>query len=326
MLKGVAILMMVFLHLFNHADLTSSLKDLVYIQGRPLVFLLSTGCTPVAFFLILSGYGQSYVYQNGGMSLGSQIRRLLRLYIHYWVILFVFVSIGHFVRPESYPGSWGKIIGNFSSYLSSYNYETWFLLPYALISLSAGIYFRVMAKTGRVWFALCSFMAYLAASYAISRYIAPAKAYESIWSLLCSYLSMLFSFTLGVLLHQHGKRTTQMLSGCRKSVALIGIILLFSAKCFIHTDALNPLYALVFILLFLQIPVKGHLRDFLLKMGQYSMPVWMIHSYFCYYLFQSFTYSLRYPFLIFIFVMGMSCLCAIPIMRISQWIIRRLSL
>lgn len=54
-LKGIAILMMVFLHLFQHLDWVLPLDCLINIGGIPIVYYISRMCNPVPFFLILSG-------------------------------------------------------------------------------------------------------------------------------------------------------------------------------------------------------------------------------------------------------------------------------
>ena len=61
-LKGCALFMMVFLHLFNQ---TSNLQDtfsLCEVAGVPLVNFLSKGMNPVGFYMFLSGYGLYYVH------------------------------------------------------------------------------------------------------------------------------------------------------------------------------------------------------------------------------------------------------------------------
>ena len=65
MMKGVAILLMVFLHLFkiNYADLYYSL---IYVGNTPLAAIIARMANPVPFFLILSGYGLYASYLNGG--------------------------------------------------------------------------------------------------------------------------------------------------------------------------------------------------------------------------------------------------------------------
>ena len=60
MLKGVAIFMMLFLHLFNSPNLLDSCHPLFFIGDVPIVSILTRVCKPVEFFLMLSGYGLYY--------------------------------------------------------------------------------------------------------------------------------------------------------------------------------------------------------------------------------------------------------------------------
>lgn len=52
-LKGIAILMMMFLHLFNKMGVgyEGLCRPLIYIGDEPLVHLLTNACNPVPFFL-----------------------------------------------------------------------------------------------------------------------------------------------------------------------------------------------------------------------------------------------------------------------------------
>lgn len=70
-LKGVAILLMVFLHLFTNKETDVNLGFLLSINDTPLIYYLTRMCNPVPFFLILSGYGLYTIYnkQGGGKTL-----------------------------------------------------------------------------------------------------------------------------------------------------------------------------------------------------------------------------------------------------------------
>lgn len=64
--KGVAILFMLFAHLFNRSQLIDLSTPLVYVGEQPLVSLLIFAMNPVHFFIFLSGYGLSLSNKNGG--------------------------------------------------------------------------------------------------------------------------------------------------------------------------------------------------------------------------------------------------------------------
>ena len=67
-IKGIAILMMLFLHLFNHWN-PGEYSAWLYIGDRPLVNIIARACSPVGIFLMLSGYGLHYVYVRNKLSL-----------------------------------------------------------------------------------------------------------------------------------------------------------------------------------------------------------------------------------------------------------------
>lgn len=58
-LKGVAILMMLFYHLFNRLSLLGQCDCFLYISNVPLLHWLSKASNPVWLYLFLSGYGYS---------------------------------------------------------------------------------------------------------------------------------------------------------------------------------------------------------------------------------------------------------------------------
>lgn len=194
MLKGVAILLMIFLHLFNQSANVELCHNLLFLDGTPLALILSRACNPVAFFLILGGYGLYRVYEKGDRHHWS---RLLKLMIHYWIILIIFLSIGHFIKPSSYPGGLLTIISNFTGYEATYNGEMWFLLPYIILSASSPWLFRLMANFKASTIVIAALLIHLCTSFCISRYGA-AFLYHHYWAynpLLVFHL--LFSFCLG---------------------------------------------------------------------------------------------------------------------------------
>lgn len=61
-LKGVAILFMMFAHLFNRIDLS---HPFLYIKGEPLFHYMFFAMNPVDFFIVLNGYGLYYTFSQG---------------------------------------------------------------------------------------------------------------------------------------------------------------------------------------------------------------------------------------------------------------------
>ena len=158
---GVAIIMMLWLHLFMNESDMGNYVDFSFSNGQSLAYFLTRLCSPVSFFLILSGYGFAHLYSNNHLSPRTQLPRLLKLYVHYWWIMLIFVSIGAYVRPDLYPGTIKDVVLNLSSWSHSYNSVTWFLLPYTLISISALYIMRIVEKFGLKLAVAVTFILYI---------------------------------------------------------------------------------------------------------------------------------------------------------------------
>ena len=64
-IKGIALLMMLWLHLFSNVEQTQTCTNLIYIDGLPLASILARACPPVGFFIFWGGYGLYYTYRKG---------------------------------------------------------------------------------------------------------------------------------------------------------------------------------------------------------------------------------------------------------------------
>lgn len=196
MMKGVAILLMIFYHLFNREGNVQLCHSLLSIDGTPLVSILSRAANPVAFFLVLGGYGLYRVYEKGDRHRWS---RLAKLMIHYWIILVIFVTIGHFIRPAAYPGTFSTILSNITAYQTSYNGEMWFLLPYVILSACSKPLFDFLKRFKAWQVVAAALFIHLCTSYCISRHGASFFFYNY-WAynpLLVFHL--LFNFCLGAM-------------------------------------------------------------------------------------------------------------------------------
>ena len=121
-LKGIAILFMIYGHLFLYPDWADSLyESLVKINNIPIECILTRATGPVTFYLLLGGCGMYYIYQNKKEK--NQLPRIRNLYINFWIVLLLFVLIGHFLKPEIYPGSFKAIINNATGFNTTYNAE-----------------------------------------------------------------------------------------------------------------------------------------------------------------------------------------------------------
>ena len=137
-LKGIAILMMLFLHLFNTTANVEQCQTYIYFwNGKPLVLALSrvaAFCVPI--YIFLSGYGLAITYKQNQRIMRSW-NRIFNLYINYWIVFLLFIPLACFIRPQNYPGNLTEFICNFIALDCSYNREWWFFLPYVLLVISS---------------------------------------------------------------------------------------------------------------------------------------------------------------------------------------------
>lgn len=322
-IKGVAIIMMLFFHLFNRTEVNELCFPLIMIGDKPLVYYLSQACYPVPFFLILSGYGLTYLYRHNTLCISSEFKRLLKLYIHYWLILIVFMPIAIYLYPTMYKYDILHIIGNVTAVRCNYNGEVWFLFPYAMISLTAfpviNYLYQINGKV-KILFTILTYAVIFVIVKYISYNISDILIINIIQLQIIYYINLLFFFSLGILLYKLSENN--ILSPYRKQyISILSIVCLVFIKSFFKITIADGLYALLFIILFLNIPLNKYVAIVFHSLGRHSMPMWMTHTFFCAYLFPDFIYGFKYPLLIFIVLVLISYLSAIPIMWIGKRII-----
>lgn len=298
-LKGVAIGMMVFYHLFYQLSNAALCHNLIVIKGTPFVTLLARGLNPVPFFIVLSGYGFYRMYEGGCQ---FRFTRVLKLYVHYWITLLVFVPLACMLGFKQYPGDIWEIFGNLSAWSTTYNRETWFLLPYALIVSVSPWIFRTVNRLGSPFGRLClvgvTGMLYFASYLSIHLY-GSYLYYHMLVYLPVLFLEFLFPFVLGMELAACAgieRRVSESLGNLTLIVLLLALI---SIRISIKTGFFQPVFALLFILLFNAIRLRDPARVFLAAVGKRATSIWFVHTWFCYYLFHSFIYSLGHPFVVF---------------------------
>ena len=163
---------------------------------------------------------------------------------------------------------------------------------------------------------------HLATSYGISRHGVLLFNNMVLYQPLL-FFHLLYSFTLGVIL----KRLILNFQPTIPQWGIwIGIITSVFLMCIINFDGCYMIYTPIMVILFCHIRYPKIIKMGLIELGKKSMPIWMIHTWLAYYLFQSYIYLPRYPLLIFIGLMVASYILSIPIIWIVQRINKRIPL
>lgn len=326
-LKGIAILMMLFLHLFAAPGTVVLYIPLLWIGDTPFAMIFARACSPVAFFLICSGYGLAYVYHRGRLNVRSQAKRLLRLYLNYWLILLVFVTIESFVSPDRYPGSMATVIENFTGWnVDAYDHPAWFLLPYVLLSLSSPWVFKLMDRLGLIKSLFLSFVLLYISMCITHFYIAPGAHHHEWYSIIVTYFLLLFYFVLGACINYKFEIGSIYIDKLRNHQVLTITLLIswFAIHLLTGSFAFNPFFVAAFMLIFINLKIRGLLRKVLVELGNKSMSMWLTHAFYYCYLCPAFIYGFKYPLLIFAVLVVISYLTAVVIQKVSALTINRI--
>lgn len=318
-LKGCAILLMLLLHLFNAPSRLDGNYLYFFIQGVPLVSLLTRCANPVSFFVLLSGYGLFISFKKGKV---SNVARVKKLYIKYWMTLAVFVTIGYFTGVSRYTLSWSVLLENLSGYHTTYNEETWFLLPYVLLALTSKYLFRLIDSVRPLLVVSLSLLLYLLALLYM-KHKGAAFYDEYLMFQPIMYINLQFSFVLGALAAKQnwfGIVKALASTPARKGLTGLLLIALVGARLCIKTAHLDPFYDMLFCLLFIGMQRIDGIDFILKKLGDNSTYMWFVHTYFCYYLWGPYLYGLKYTGLMFIVLVGISYVVSLLFLQIEKLI------
>lgn len=295
-IKGIAILLMLIYHLGNIPE----------IQGLDNIFwhTLSVASHPVNYFLIVSGYGLYYVYNQGRISLSYLFRRTMKLYIAFWVVLLIFVfGLGSWLYPGRFSLSWDLVLLNFIGWRWGYCIFTWFLLPYIFMSLSSKWIFKVIDFLGNVKSLLIVCFIYLFTSFLISRYFDSWLQWHYEVYHVVLWAQTLFGLTVGAVMARVNLSEKSLLWNKLEGKNLLVILLLVATFAFrgqINTSALNPFHASLVVWLILHLRLSVVPKKIFVELGDKTMIMWFAQGFLGVVMFSEYILLLRYPLLIWI--------------------------
>lgn len=264
--------------------------------------------------MFLSGYGLYCSYEKNDciLKVSANIRRVLLLYARVWVIAAIFFSIGVLLFSPAYLKSIPVLIGNLTGFNTTYNGEWWFLFPYIMLVLTSGLIFRIVDKFNPLISILTAGLIYLLA-YSVCKFNGEYLYSNHLVYQPLLYCTSLFSFVVGALSAKY-----KVFTKLRNKISCINInlaqflliaflIVVLGVRIFyIPFGVFDSIIA--FIVLFSIVLMKRYKWiDFILTVvGKQSTNIWLIHSFFFYYFWHDFFYSLKYPMLVYILVMALS--------------------
>jgi hypothetical protein len=316
--KGMAILLMFFHHLFAFPDRLnggSSFIPLFYIGGTSIEEVVaSVGNICVAIFLFLSGFGIYMKIVNSKENVISIIvKQLKKLYINYWIIFIIFVPVSFFVGIRS--SNFDELFNNLIGYSSTYDGEWWFFSVYVLAMLTYPISIKIIRRSS-----ISSIVCIMLMSVG-SRTILPRLAgidlfldftqtffYNEI-SFLLNYLP---SFLMGCTFAKFNlfSKIKQLFKENNLDIAIVYILILVGI-IYLRYSLYDPVYydylfAHEYILETVHVVSFLKLDKVFAVLGKHSSNMWLMHSFFCYQYFQFLVY---YPKITVIIVVWLAVIC-----------------
>lgn len=247
------------------------------------------------------------------------------LYAHLWIIYLIFLPIACYIDPVKYPGDSLTFFKNITSLACTYNTEQWFLLPYLILVLISNFLFNVVRKARASLIIISSLGLFVFYCYLMAIVGGNVLIQElGIFYQLLLVFGFLFTFCLGALANKcHWVEFTQKYIskiGNAKVISTTLIFILICVRFFIHNQSLQPFCVLILFLLFPFLPIKNWCKQVLMYFGKHSMNMWLIQTWFCYYLFKDFIYGFKYPIIIFIVTTVLSLLTSVVVEHIYKWL------
>lgn len=326
-IRGVAILAMLWLHLFNRLEHLSLCQPLIGQGLQSFPYWLTAACNPVLLFVLLSGYG--HYYKRHRLTWTGQLRRVLRLYVVWWAVLVLFIVVAQGMEPGRYLGNGWEIASNALAWHATFNAEAWFLFPYALLSLTAKCWFALLERYKARYVLGVALALSVFYVYPYDMIAASDMACKRCLLQLLSFCRLVFAFLLGAWMCKHagcGTRFTHLFAHLKQHGWLLWLLLLLAvvAQCLTRHRLSNFVYTPLVAILLSHAPLAPVVQRVLTVLGRYSMPMWLVHTWFAYYLFKDYVYALRYPVLIFLALTLVSLATSWVVMQAVRPLLRRL--
>lgn len=333
-LKAVAVLMMLFLHLFNR-PYQGFFKPLFFIGEQPLSYYVSLFCDAcVPIFCFVSGYGLYFNFVKNPMSYQQGNRsRIKKLYINYWIILILFaVVLGLILNKSGFPGSILKFLTNFLALSNSYNSAWWFFLTYLLLVASSPFLFRLLDRFSIPLLLGVSVLIYFVGFY--FRVYQPELSDSLAVNWLCRQVSLfctsLLPFYVGAIALKT-KWNTKIsvfftVIQYKNSTAFFGIVLLVVVHGFIPNFSIAPFLAIPFLFLFVQIKLPFFIDAILDAIAPHTTNMWLVHMFFYMVYFEKLIYSATYVLPVFLLLIVCSIVSSIVINKINNQVLKTVQL
>ncbi|MCU6710274.1 acyltransferase [Paenibacillus sp. J5C_2022] len=327
-LKGMAILLMVLLHLFARKDVEGLYFAAPQWNGVPLVYylaLLGDACRPI--YLFVTGYA-FYVMSNRPLreSMRKNLFRILKLYVNYWVVFLLFVPLFFIVRPEQWQQIKAYMLAmDFLGLSNHVNGAWWFVQIYILMVLLSPLLLAIVKRVHYIPLLLITGALYLFSH--LQRYWSIIDFGQNNVLLYVNNVGVLFgtsvfSFVVGALfakfkvysrIYRRLHKLPYLQIGC-----LFGFVILFLFHMTIESSVIAPLNAVAIICFYLLLKKGPAVRRGMAYISSHSTNIWLTHMFFYQTIFSDLTFFPKYPPLIFLWLIVLCVAASLVIKSITN--------
>ena len=337
MAKGIAILFMLFHHLFSYREdvIEEYRVSFAPLSMQTVTLLAVAAKICVGIFVFLSAFGMTRSYhmklQEGQTALERteeehfvfrRLRKLLSGYLFIYVIaLLVFLLTGRAIPVYRTDGTWKALIFAFLDALGLASFMgtptinvTWWYMSIAIVMIVLlPILVRWVKRDGLLVVGLAAFAGYFnITTTSFGRYL-----FVFVCGVYCAEYRILER--LGTALTEGRSRSTYLLG---TGVSVLAFPLLYYTRirtgwdywldAFLAMDLCLMIYLMTFE------GKEGLLQKGLLFIGRYSMTVFLTHTFIYYYYFTGFIYSFHNWLLIYVVMVLCSLLLAVVLEQIKS--------
>ena len=313
--KGVAILMMVCLHLFNQ-PYKGLFEPVIFIGKLPLTYYISLFCDCcVAIYCFCSGYGLFVGFSKNELSYNKKnYIRILKIYFNYWIIILLFVVILGFVlgRDAVYPGTILTFLLNFTAINTSYNGAWWFLTTYFLLVLSSPFLFKLIYRFDYRIILFFTFLIYIIGYF---QRIKILLFFNNVFldyfiKQFALYFNCLFPFLIGAIANKQLWFTSFsnyiLKFRLRNYILLLVIIFEIILHGIVPSLFLAVFTGVLFVFCFNCLETPNWLNFIFYFFSKHSLNIWLIHMFFYLIFFKDVVYYPKSPILIYLWLLILS--------------------
>lgn len=307
LLKGGGIILMLAHHLWAFPE--RLISDLPLTSMTPFGMQIAMyigwyGKICVSLFMFLGGYGSYLLYKQKKF---DYIEKIKSLYLSYWKVFAVFIPIGFlfFQGQSDYSAntavchvfdhySISDFLANLTGIRTSYNGEWWFFFSYVVVLATFPIVVKIIEKGSfgiNMWI-VCVYeilVTYVFPTFQTDNYF-PSLSRSWLYTMLvCQSAPWCASFWCGCVfakdhMLERLKHNLDKAGLLNSFAALAGILVTFFLRIYVVGEEADIFYVPIICIYGTYLSNRVNVvKRCLLKLGEHSTSMWLIHSFLIYY-------------------------------------------